>query len=38
MKKYFVLIAVVCSILFSCEPEPQLPSVGFTFTFSKAIT
>ena len=28
MKKYFVLIAVVCSILFSCKPEPQLPSVG----------
>ena len=28
MKKYFVLIAVVCAILFSCEPEPQLPSVG----------
>lgn len=28
MKKYFVLIAVVCGILFSCEPEPQLPSVG----------
>ena len=28
MKKYFVLIAVVCGILFSCEPDPQLPSVG----------
>ena len=28
MKKYFVLIAVVCGILFSCEPEPQLPSVS----------
>ena len=28
MKKYFVLIAVVCGILFSCKPEPQLPSVG----------
>ena len=28
MKKYFVLIAVVCGILFSCKPEPQLPSVA----------
>lgn len=28
MKKYFVLIAVVCGILFSCKPEPQIPSVS----------
>ncbi|MBQ8223497.1 MAG: hypothetical protein IJZ87_09205 [Bacteroidales bacterium] len=28
MKKYFVLIAVVCGILFSCKPDPKLPSVG----------
>lgn len=27
MKKYFVLIAVVCSILFSCKPDPTLPTV-----------
>ncbi len=27
MKKYFVLIAMVCGILFSCKPDPTLPTV-----------
>lgn len=27
MKKYFVLIAMVCCILFSCKPDPTLPTV-----------
>ncbi len=27
MKKYFILIVMVCSILVSCKPDPKLPEV-----------
>ncbi len=28
MKKYFILILTLCSILISCKPDPTLPTVG----------